>query len=406
MLFLNIYSAMKEHDVVVVGAGISGLSLAWYCAQAGMKTALLEKNSEVGGSFASPKYSSSGRDFWLELGAHTCYSSYQNLLDIVEGCGMMDAIIPRAKVPFSLMIDGQIKSIVSQLSIPELLMSAPNLFKLKKTGQSVKSYYSKIVGEHNYRDVVSHFFNAVPSQPTDDFPADMMFKSREKRKDVLKNYTFRDGLQSVAYAIAARKGISIFTGMDVQNVRLESGKYLLRTAGGGEFIASTLALAMPSAISSFLLRDVNPDIANHLGQLKAATVDSVGVIVRKENISLKPVAALISPGDVFFSAVSRDTVPDDTFRGFAFHFRPGLDEKTKRDRITSVLGVGFSKIEHTVTRVNTVPSLRMTHAQWLEKTNALLQGKKNLLLSGNYFGGMAIEDCVIRSKAECERLKG
>ncbi|MBN1279338.1 MAG: FAD-dependent oxidoreductase [Chlorobium sp.] len=397
---------MKEHNVIIVGGGISGLSLAYYCAEAGMKTALLEKNSEVGGSFASPKYSSSGRNFWLELGAHTCYSSYQNLLDIIEGCGASGTIIPRAKVPFSLMIDGQIKSIVSQLSIPELLMSAPNLFKLKKTGQSVKSYYSKIVGEHNYRDVVSHFFNAVPSQPTDDFPADMMFKSREKRKDMLKNYTFSDGLQGVAFAIAARRGISVFPGMDVQNIRFENGKYLIKTAGGDEFIASILALAMPSASASALLRDLNPDIANHLGQLKAATVDSVGVIVRKEHVSLKPVAAIISPGDVFFSAVSRDTVPDETFRGFAFHFRPGLDEKIKRERITSVLGVSFSKIEHTVSRINTVPSLRMNHAQWLDKTNTMLKDKKNLLLTGNYFGGMAIEDCVIRSKSECERLKG
>ncbi|NTW94542.1 MAG: FAD-dependent oxidoreductase [Chlorobiaceae bacterium] len=397
---------MKEHDVVVVGGGISGLSLAYYCIKGGMKTALLEKNSEVGGSFASSKYASSGKNFWLELGAHTCYSSYQNLLDIIEGCGVTDTIIPRAKVPFSLMIDGQIKSIVSQLSIPELLMSVPNLFKLKKTGQSVKSYYSKIVGEQNYRDVLSHFFNAVPSQPTDDFPAEMMFKSREKRKGVLKNYTFKDGLQSVAFAIAAQRGLNIFTGTEVLGVRLENGKYFIRTAGGDEFIASTLALAMPSAVSSNLLRDVNPDIANHLGQLKAATVDSVGVIAGKEHINLKPVAAVISPGDVFFSAVSRDTVPDDSYRGFAFHFRPGLDEKTKRECITSTLGVSMSNIVHSVNRINTVPSLRMTHFQWLEKINTMLEDKKNLLLSGNYFGGMAIEDCVIRSKSEYERLKG
>lgn len=396
---------MKEHEVIVVGGGISGLSLAYYSNKAGFKTVLLEKNSTVGGSFASPKYAASGKNFWLELGAHTCYSSYQNLLDIIEGCGVSDTIIPRAKVPFSLMIDGQVKSILSQLSIPELLMSAPNLFKLKKTGQSVKSYYSKIVGERNYADVVSHFFNAVPSQPTDDFPAEMMFKSREKRKDVLKNYTFREGLQSVAFAIAAQKGINIFTGMEVKGVRFENGKYIVRTASGDELTAPTLALAMPSALSSAMLSDVNPDIANHLGQLKAATVDSVGVIVRKENINLKPVAALISPGDVFFSAVSRDTVPDDNFRGFAFHFRPGLDEKVKRERITSVLGVSMSKIEHSDTRINTVPSLRMTHPQWLEKTNTLLADKKKLLLTGNYFGGMAIEDCVIRSKSESERLK-
>jgi len=47
----------------------------------------------------------------------------------------------------------------------------------------------------------------------------------------------------------------------------------------------------------------------------------------------------------------------------------------------------------------------MGHHKWLEKTDMLLKGKKNLLLTGNYFGGMAIEDCVSRSKSEVARLK-
>jgi len=397
---------MMQNDVVVVGGGISGLSLAFYCVQAGMKTTILEKNDTTGGSFASPHYSANGKKFWLEMGAHTCYSSYQNLLEIIETCGMKDAIVARAKVPFTLFMDGKIKSIVSQLNIPELLFSAPNLFKLKKDGESVKSYYSKIVGTKNYREVISHFFNAVPSQLTDDFPADMMFKSRPKRKDVLKNYTFKDGLQSVARTISARSGLNVFTSQEVSSLRYVNGLYEVRTADGGEYSAKTLVLATPSLVTSKLLRDIKPDIAKHFGVLKAAEVDSLGVIVSKENISMKPVAALISPNEVFCSGVSRDTVPDDNYRGFVFHFQPGLDDKTKRSRITEVLGVGMSKIEHTFSKINTVPSLRLGHHQWLEKTNAMLKGEKSLLLTGNYFGGMAIEDCVSRSRSEFDRLQG
>lgn len=393
------------NDVVVVGGGISGLSLAYYCVKAGMKTSIIEKNDTVGGSFSSPAYTSGGKEFWLELGAHTCYSSYRNLLDIVEKCGIMDTIIPRAKVPFTLLIDDNIKSLVSQLNLFELLGSAPNFFKLKKSGLSVKSYYSKIVGDGNYRDVISHFFNAVPSQPTDDFPADMMFKTREKRKDVLKNYTFRHGLQGVARTIAATKGINVFNGQAVSSVEFANGEYVLKTSGGGEYSAKTLVLATPSSVASKLLRDVNPDIANHLGQLKAANVDSVGVIVKKSDISLKSVAAMISPNDIFYSIVSRDTVPDENFRGFAFHFKPGLDDATKRKRITDVLGVSMSKIVHSESRLNTVPSLNLGHHQWLEKTDTLLKQKKNLLLTGNFFGGMAIEDCVSRSLSEFNRMK-
>ncbi len=395
-----------QNDVVVVGGGISGLSLAFYCVQAGMKTTILEKNDTIGGSFASPHYSANGKKFWLEMGAHTCYSSYQNLLEIVETCGMKSNIIPRAKVPFTLFKDGQIKSIVSQLNIPELLVSIPNLFTLKKDSQSVKSYYSKIVGERNYREVLSHFFNAVPSQRTDDFPADMMFKSRAKRKDVLKNYTFKNGLQSVAQAISGRSGLNVFTNQNVNSIQYVDGLYEIRTPEGGEYSAKTLVLATPSSVSSQLLKGIKPDIANHLGILKAADVDSLGVIVRKENISMKPVAALISPDDVFFSVVSRDTVPDDNYRGFVFHFKPGLDEKTKKNRITEVLGITMAKVEHTISKINTVPTLQLGHHEWLAKTDAMLKKEKNLLLTGNYFGGMAIEDCVSRSRSEFGRMKG
>ena len=374
---------MMQNDVVVVGGGMSGLSLAFYCVQAGMKTTILEKNDTIGGSFASPHYSANGKKFWLEMGAHTCYSSYQNLLDIVQACGITDTIIPRAKVPFSLFMNGKVKSIVSSLNIFELLVSVPNLFTLKKDGESVKSYYSKIVGERNYNNVLSHFFNAVPSQKTDDFPAEMMFKSREKRKVVLKNYTFKEGLQSVAQAISARSGLNVFTNQNITSLKFVDGLYEIRTADGNEYSAKTLVLATPSMVTSKLLKDIKPEIANHFSQLKAADVDSLGVIVRKENISLKPVAALISPDDLFFSVVSRDTVPDDNYRGFVFHFKPGLDDKAKRNRITEVLGVSMSKIEHTASKINTVPSLRMGHHKWLEKTNVLLKKEKNLLLTGN-----------------------
>jgi protoporphyrinogen oxidase len=395
---------MAQQDVVVIGGGISGLSLAFYCSQAGMKTTLIEKNRSVGGSFASHHYSSNGDSFWLEMGAHTCYSSYQNLLGIVEACGIFDTIIPREKVPFTLLKNGEVKSIMSGMNLLELLVSAPNLFRLKKEGQSVKSYYSKIVGEKNYRDTVSHFFNAVPSQVTDDFPADMMFKSRPKRKDVLKNYTFKGGLQSVAHAIAASRGIEVKTGSAAESVSLSGGRYVVRTEDGQEYPAGSLALALPSAAASKLLQNVNQALAHHLAQLKFADVDSVGVVVRNSNVSLKPVAAIISPNDTFFSMVSRDTVPDDNFRGFAFHFRPGLDDNAKFRRITEVLGVGLPKIEHTVTNRTVLPSLRVGHHEWVRKVDGFLSGAGNIFLTGNYFAGMAIEDCVSRSREEFDRM--
>ncbi|HWQ26031.1 MAG TPA: FAD-dependent oxidoreductase [Chlorobaculum sp.] len=397
---------MAQKEVVIIGGGISGLSMAFYCSQAGMKTTLIEKDKTVGGSFASPQYTSDGNSFWLEMGAHTCYSSYQNLLGIVETCGIADTIIPREKVPFSLLKNGEVKSIMAGLDLFELIRSVPNLFFLKKENLTVQAYYSKIVGEKNYRNTVSHFFNAVPSQLTNEFPADMIFKSRPKRKDVLKNYTFKGGLQSVARTIAALKGIDVRTGSAAESVVSSGGKYTVRTADGQEYNSDALVLALPSDPAAKLLQNVNQAVAYHLTKLKYADVDSVGVVVKKGDISLKPLAAIISPNDVFFSMVSRDTVKDDNFRGFAFHFRPGVDDNTKSKRITEVLGISRSKIEYTFTRMNVVPSLRLGHREWAKKADDLLGGARNLFLTGNYFGGMAIEDCVSRSHDEFDRLVG
>ena len=396
---------MAQKEVIIIGGGISGLSMAFYCSQAGMKTTLIEKETAVGGSFSSPQFSGKGGKFWLEMGAHTCYSSYQNLLGIVEACGIADTIIPRAKVPFTLLKNGKVSSIMSGLNIFELLRHAPSIFSLKKENMSVRSYYSKIVGENNYRNTVSHFFNAVPSQPTDDFPADMMFKSREKRKDVLKNYTFKSGLQGVARVIAAQKGIEVFAGSPAQSVSISGGKYVVKTADGKEYAGDSLVIALPSAPAARLVHDINPGLADHFTKLRYADVDSVGVVVKKSDVSLKPVAAIISPNDTFFSMVSRDTVPDDNFRGFAFHFRPGLDEKAKAKRITEVLGINSSKIQHTFNKKNVVPSLRVGHKDWAAKTDQMLGSVRNLYMTGNYYGGMAIEDCVSRSREEFDRMK-
>jgi hypothetical protein len=54
------------------------------------------------------------KGFWLELGAHTCYNSYRNLIGIIEDCQILDRLVQREKVPFRMRVGNQIKSIPSQ----------------------------------------------------------------------------------------------------------------------------------------------------------------------------------------------------------------------------------------------------------------------------------------------------
>ncbi len=389
---------LKRYDLTVIGGGISGLSLAHYASRAGMKTLLLERSAEAGGCLRTMRQPGG---FWLELGAHTCYNSYANLIGVIEECGAKGKLLPRKKVPFMMFVDGRVKSIPSELDFFELACSAPRILTLSKSGETVGSYYSKIVGKKNYERVIGPALSAVPSQRADDFPADMLFKKRKRRKDVIKKFTLEGGLQTIADAVISQPGIEVLTGTEVAAVRAENAFYKVSTTNGEEFTAENLASAVPPPVASGLLSNILPDAAARLAQIKAARVESLGVTVRKEAVVLPPFAGLIPADDVFFSAVSRDMVTDPSYRGFTFHFKRGPDRAGKMRRIAEVLGT--DRFEDVSENTAVLPSPVMGHEKIVSDIDRLIEGKR-VYITGNYFSGLAIEDCVSRSRAEFGRL--
>lgn len=394
---------MAAYDIIIIGAGISGLSLAHHAAKQGMKTLVIEKTGRAGGSLHSRRSDEGG--FWIELGAHTCYNSYGNLINILEDCGITGHLIRREKLPFRMLLDNKIKSIPSQLNFPELFLSAPRLFFLKKEQQSVESYYSKIVGRKNFKRVFEPAFNAVISQSANDFPADMLFKKRTRRRDILKSFTFPTGIQTIADAIISRHGLEVMTGLEIRSISHENNLFSVSADNGRGFESQILAVATPCSVSAGLLQATYPDISRLLMQIRSVTIESAGVTVKKEAVSFKPLAGIIPANDSFFSVVSRDIVPNENYRGFTFHFRPGLISRdAKFKRICEVLGVNRGQLENVEEKDNIVPALRVGHERLIADLDRLLAGKR-LLLTGNYFGGLAIEDCVSRSLSEFSRLK-
>ena len=129
------------------------------------------------------------------------------------------------------------------------------------------------------------------------------------------------------------------------------------------------------------------------------------VIIDKDKVSIPPVAGIISGDETFYSVVTRDTVPDDTFRGFTFHFKPKLlTPQAKIKRVGEVLGVNPALFADVVMYESTVPALRVWHDNVISAIDRLI-ARKRLLLTGNYFSGLAVEDCVLRSLNEFYRLK-
>lgn len=395
---------MKPYDVIVIGAGISGLSLAGYAAGAGLSTLVIEQGNRIGGCFHSHRFQGAAEGFWLELGAHTCYNSYGGLIALLEQYRLMPGILKREKVSFKMLIDNEIRSITSQLSFPELLTSAWRLFTMKKEGESVASFYGRIVGSGNYRRVFAPAFNAVISQRADDFPADMLFNKRPRRKDVLKSFTLQGGVQSVIDAISVTPGLNIETSARVTRLAKNGDRFVVELSDGRSFEGGRLVLAVPPPEASRLSAECAPILSGALGRIRVEAIETVGVAVAKDKPKVPLLAGIIPASDDFYSAVSRDTVPHAAYRGFSFHFKSGrLPLAGKLKRIAEVLRVQPEDLEQVVERESRLPSPVVGHHALTAEIDRSI-ASSGLYVTGNYFAGMAIEDCIVRSKKEFARL--
>jgi len=115
-------------------------------------------------------------------------------------------------------------------------------------------------------------------------------------------------------------------------------------------------------------------------------------------------AGIIAQNDAFYSAVSRDPIPDQNFRAFTFHFRPDvLSEEEMVCRSCEVLGVSRNQLLDYRLKRNRLPMLRLGHRDRIQRIDELTRNEM-LAITGNWFDGVSIEDALLRTVAEVERL--
>jgi len=391
-----------QYDMIVIGAGISGLVMAYYCRKAGLKVLVLEKEECSGGCFHSAAVEDADTPFWLEMGTHTCFNSYGRLLDVMQDIGLMQHLQAREKMPYRLLVDGGLYSIPSRLHFLELATHAWRLFSLKKEGKSVAEYYQSLVGPKNYTEVFQHAFNAVLCQQAGNAPSDMLFRKRPRNKEVKRSFTMPNGLQQIITELESR--VKCKKGQDIQTVSYDEQGFRINTADSS-YQSRMLTCATQVRAASVLLADKFPAISQQLGQIGEVEIETVGIVVNRDALSLEKVAGIIAANGDFYSAVSRDIVDHPDYRGLTFHFKPGLlSDEEKRSKICELLEIAPSKLQYVFNKTNRLPAPNMAHHRLIRDIDATLAGKP-LALIGNYFAGVAIEDCLARVESEFLRLK-
>jgi UDP-galactopyranose mutase len=246
----------------------------------------------------------------------------------------------------------------------------------------------------------------VPSQDADGFPAEgpgSLFKKRPRREEFPRSFGFDGGLQTVCDAALAAPGILVETAAAVDRVAPSGAGFAVTTADGRVFAAPVVAVAAPIDGAGAMLGRDFAELARALSSVKTVGVDSWGVVLPRERCWMPEVAFVIPSDDIFQSVVTRDPFPDPARRSFTFHFKPGTGREERLRRMSEVLRVPVPELGEPQTRQTLLPAPALGHDRTVAEVSRLLAGRR-LALTGNYFQGLALEDCVQRSFAEFERV--
>jgi protoporphyrinogen oxidase len=402
---------MEIVDCIVIGAGVSGLVAAARMAQAGRSVIVLEASSRVGGCIQSWHLDKEiaegepGADFWLELGAHTAYNSYSQLLEALQERGRMEDLLPREKMGYSFVGPfGALQSPLKKLNFLQAAFSIPFGFSRAKPGCSVEDWFSGLLGRGNYQNLLGPAFAAVLSQPAEAFPAEWLFRRKPRMQAAPRKYSFPGGLQSLLEALLEGAAFEVrFETAASAITRFASG-YQVETAAG-TMGCRQLIMAVPVDAVAELLVDAHPDVARDLQSFPMSSSEAMGVVLPVGKSSLPAVAGLIAEsGDDFWSVVTRDPIPHETLRGFTFHFRPGrLDRSAKLARVAAILGVEPTDFLHVRETINRLPAPGVEHPKRAAAIDVIL-ARESLALVGNYMNGLSIGDCTERAATETARL--
>jgi oxygen-dependent protoporphyrinogen oxidase len=240
--------------------------------------------------------------------------------------------------------------------------------------------------------------------------------------------SFADGMSALTDTLAARLGGRLRLVTAVEAVGHEQGRYTLRLANGVSEEYDAVVVAAPAHAQRHMLRDLSPRIAAELGAIPypALAVVCMGFdsarIGARQRPGLDGFGFLIPSrekrgilGTVFDSNVFPNRAPAGkallrTLVGGAR--APQLAEQADEALLAGVLGdlrdiLGVRDEPEFVSiyrHERAIPQYLVGHARRLEVIGEELRRFPRLVLSGNAFRGVSLNDCVLNAQKTAEAL--
>ena len=448
-------------DVLVIGAGISGLATAWWLQSGGHRVTVIEAESRPGGTIGTIRDSG----FLIETGPNSTLETSPLIAQLLEQTGTIAGRIyanPAAKNRFILR-DGRLLAL--PLSPPAFL--GTRLFSAKaKLGllrelfvarsspdseETVAQFVRRRLGTELLDYAINPFVAGVYAGDPERLSVRAAFprlfeieqrygslirgqfkgaKERKRSKEMSKQaapmLSFSGGMQTLTDGVAGRMG-DLRLGTRATGIARGAAGWEVNAAGPQGALtlrAKAVVLATPAAAAAQLMRPHAKSASDALDAIPYPPVASVASAYARADVAhaLDGFGFLIPKieqrrilGTIFSSTLFGNRAPDGmvlltTFVGGMR--QPELAELDEaaiaalaQDELVSLLGVRAAAQRTWVNRwKHAIPQYTLGHLDRVSKLDEAERALPGLYFCANYRGGISIADCIKSSRAAADRV--
>jgi len=236
--------------------------------------------------------------------------------------------------------------------------------------------------------------------------------------------SFSTGMSALTDTLALRLGSRIRTSSPVAGVSRNDKLYTLHMADGTDEETDILILAVPAFAQSGILKEYEPELAELLSGIEYPALSVVCLGYREDHIApyLEGFGFLVPSGEqrsILGTIVDSNVFPGRAPDGHAlFRTMVGgartpqlaeLPDDQLLDRVRADLkDITGLKAEPEFARIfrheKAIPQYVVGHAARLEAIDQVLERHPGLVLTGNAFRGVSLNDCVVNAWKTAESL--
>ena len=449
--------------IVVLGAGISGLTTAYLLNKEGYDITVLEKKDEVGGSMESVFENG----YMFDRGPNSGLDTTPLIGQLVEELGLQNEIVYANKI-------GNKRYILRNNQLHPLPMSPPAFIKTKLfsgsaklrlfaepfIGRSEDGYYQSIadfVKRRLGREFLDYAINPFVAGVYAGNPEELSVKSAfpklyaleekyggliigtiksikerkkraEKSKQSARMFSFVNGMQVLPKAIAASLGEKVIKSAEVKSVVKETSGYKISYSSNGtakEIECDILLSAIPAYSATDLFRPMDENLAKHFEQIYYPPVlvlllsynkavikqplDGFGFLIpAKEK---KSFLGAIWSSVLFPNRSEEGRAAFTIFVGGARNPEIGnIDKeilfKKVRNEFEEIMGISAEPV-FTSYRYwsKSIPQYNIGYIEHERYFDEFEKRNPGIILGGNYRGGISVGDCIKNSEILVTKIK-